>query len=560
MIMAAGVGKPIVKRAPPKKAGKPILHLTDPRLDFRRAVPLRKSYLVASSYRCGSTFLCMELWRTGLLGAPWEYFNTRKGQSTGSIQDAMMKRLHASSAQDYVAKLVACRTSKNGVFGVKSHFHDFEAMLKKYPGMLDALAPVTYIFMDRRDKLAQAVSMARAMQTHSWISLAKPDLANLRYDRELISECLGKSEMQRIGWQRWFDARDINPFVVFYEDMMLNPAGVVRSVVEYFDVQDDEANVVRLPPVRKQSDDTNAEWVARFQREVESGVVTTEDSVSGQRPPAQAAPRRSSGESGAQQEPPETARQQVSGLAPARETPVKNKAQSAAGPASGHFFDRYPVFARGEEPRRLRLRHRYAAIIEQNRQLFANARALHVGSADGVWCMAALDAGAARVVGIEPNRKRADAAKATFEKLGVEAGSYQFVGKQVFQALQTFKPGEFDLLLSTGFFEQTDPRYFFDHLRRLGIKHVILDTAVVPGANPVMRFALKPQGEAARQSAPLSASIVATPSYELIAFLSDIYGYRWQTVDFRKMSISDWKGIHDYQNDRRRTYVLKLES
>jgi hypothetical protein len=396
--------------------------------------------------------------------------------------------------------------------------------------MLDALAPVTYIFMDRRDKLAQAVSMARAMQTNSWISLAKPDMAKLHYDRDLISQCLGKHEMQRLGWQRWFEAHDVNPVVVFYEELMANPAGVVRSIVEYLDVQDDEPNIIRLPPVKKQGDDTNKEWVARFEREVQGGVATNEDAAAGQQTPP---------------------------TDPAERTPETGEAPSVADQAEEHFFDRYSVFARGKQPRRLRLRHRYEAIIGHNRQLFEDARVLHVGSGDGAWCMAALDAGASRVVGIEPKRPRAEAAKATLAKLGADAGSYQFVGMQVFQALQKFKPEEFDLVLCTGFFEQTDPRHFFDQVRRLRPKHLILDTAVVPGTNPVVRFALKPRDDAAPQSAPLSASILATPSYELIAFLCDVYGFRWEAVDFQAMGITDWEGIPDYQNERRRTYVLE---
>ena len=520
--------QPVKKPARPIRAGKPILHLTDPRLDFAVSVPLRKSYIVASSYRCGSTFLCKELWLTGLLGAPWEYLNPRKGPNANSIQDTMMKRLGASSTEDYIAKLVATRTSRNGVFGMKAHFPDFEATLKKFPGMREALAPTTYIFMERRDGLAQAVSMARAMQTHSWISLSKPDEQKLRYDRDLISQCLGKLEMQKLGWQRWFEANDINPFVVVYEEMTANPAGVVRSILEYLDVQDDQPNVVRLPPVEKQGDDTNKEWVERFKREVQGGVMSNEDAPAVKPPPGKPA-------AGA----------------------ARGKAPSAPGGATGaNFFDRYKVFARGKPPRPARLRRRYDAIVARNRALFRGASVLHVGSGDGTWCMAALDAGASKVTGIEPRRQAADNAKATFEKLGVDAGSYQFVASAVFPAVQKFTPGEFDLVLCTGFFEQADPRHFFDQVRRLRPKHVILDTAVMPGKNPVMRFVFKQRENAG--AAPLSASIAATPSYELISLLCDIYGFRWETVDFQSLGISNWEGVRDYENDRRRTYVLQL--
>jgi hypothetical protein len=181
-----------------------------------------------------------------------------------------------------------------------------------------------------------------------------------------------------------------------------------------------------------------------------------------------------------------------------------------------------------------------------------------MGSGDGVWCMAALDAGASRAVGIEPKRQIAEAAKATFAKLGADAKSYQFIGAQIFAALQEFRQGQFDVVISTGFFEQADPRYFFDQLRRLRPKHVILDTAVMPGANPVVRFSLKDGAEANSQPGALSASILATPSYELIAFLCDVYGFRWEVVDFKAMGVTDWEGIRDYESGRRRTYVLEL--
>ena len=250
-----------------------------------------------------------------------------------------MKRLGVSWTEDYIAKLVATRTSRNGVFGMKAHFPDFEATLKKFPGMREALAPTTYIFMERRDGLAQAVSMARAMQTHSWISLSKPDEQKLRYDRDLISQCLGKLEMQKLGWQRWFETNDINPFVVVYEEMTADPAGVVRSILEYLHVQDDEPNVVRLPPVEKQGDDTNKEWVARFQREVQGGVMSNEDAAAIKPPPGKAA----------------------AGAAKGKGSPAPD------GAAGANFFDRYKVFARGKPPRPTRLRRRYEAIVGRNR-------------------------------------------------------------------------------------------------------------------------------------------------------------------------------------------------
>ena len=63
-------------------------------------------------------------------------------------------------------------------------------MIGKFPKLLDLLAPVTYIYIQRQDKVAQAVSMAKATQTGAWVAQAKANTANLNYDRDLISKCL----------------------------------------------------------------------------------------------------------------------------------------------------------------------------------------------------------------------------------------------------------------------------------------------------------------------------------------------------------------------------------
>jgi LPS sulfotransferase NodH len=239
----------------------------DPRLDFLRSTALRKSYIVASSYRCGSTFFCAELWRTGVLGAPAEYMNIGDGRR---LRDVMMTRLQATSPEDYVAKLLACRTSKNGVFGMKVHFHHFEPALSWCPSLLRRLAPVTYIYLNRRDKLAQAVSMAKAMQTDVWTSLDRPSSVQLHYDEDFICECLEELNQQKLGWLRWFEINNITPFVVNYEDLLTDKQSVTRHILELFGVQSDEPDSVCLPPTGKQSDGTNSEWAARFRQDAAS--------------------------------------------------------------------------------------------------------------------------------------------------------------------------------------------------------------------------------------------------------------------------------------------------
>jgi hypothetical protein len=51
--------------------------------------------------------------------------------------------------------------------------------------------------------------------------------------------------------------------------------------------------------------------------------------------------------------------------------------------------------------------------------------------------------------------------------------------------------------------------------------------------------------------------ILAVPNHGLIMFLCDAFGFRWRLIDWRTIGISDWTGIHDYERDGRRTYVLE---
>lgn len=240
----------------------PIRNFMDPRLDFRQPVPLQRSYIVAASYRCGSTFFCAELMRTGVLGAPGEYLNVGEGRL---LRDLMMHRLHATTPEEYFAKLINLRTSRNGIFGMKVHFPHFQAALDWYPAMLEVLAPVTYVYLCRQDMLAQAISMAKAMQTDAWSTMDGSGPVKLLYDGPLIAQCLKDIAQQTLGWSRWFESNDVRPFVVHYEDLLADTADTIRGVVELMEAGDDEPEELCAPTIVKQADEINQEWRDRFQ-------------------------------------------------------------------------------------------------------------------------------------------------------------------------------------------------------------------------------------------------------------------------------------------------------
>jgi trehalose 2-sulfotransferase len=508
--------------------------------DLPGPVRLSKSYIVASTPRCGSTFLCSLLWQTGVLGAPSEYWNCHKSGARKTIGIRMMERLEATSGQDYLTKLLARRTSKNGVFGVKVHFFDFQEVLRGFPQVLELLAPVTFINIEREDKIAQAISLARSLQTGTWIAGSNKPRPTVTYDRELISRCLGSLETQKLGWTRWFDANRIDPHVVTYEKLAADTAGVVFGIVKLLGAQDDEPHEIQVRTVERQSDGTNKEWAVRFRSDVEAGPESRRDADVIEQGQERGRPARHS---------------------------------SAPEPAL-HFFERYDRIKFTEAGDRQgglgvfakkRRRDRYEAIIGRNRALFQDARVLDLQCGGGIWSLAALDAGAAHVVGLDSRKKPIETATETFTKYGVETASYQLVKAQVLAELRNYSPGTFDLILCQD--SSADLHFLFDQLQRLKPKHVILDTAITKRKPPVVvfkttTFKLRDQ----RVTAPAKkarrriASIVAIPNDAAINMLCEQFGFSCNVVDWHGLGITNWVGVTDYENDRRRTYVLELLS
>lgn len=504
---------------------------TDETFDFRHSAPLQKSYIIASVPRSGSQFLASELWKTGVLGAPCEYLFPAYDMRP------MMNRLKAISPANYIEKLLGCRTSRNGVFGMNVHIQHFSAFLRGYPEVLDVLAPLAFVYTTRRNKIAQAVSMAKAYQTSAWTSQMKSSPSAL-YNRTLIETCLQDLEQQERDWEQWFASHNVTPFRVVYEDLIADRARIVQSIMELLGVEDDKPEDVELPSVDKQSDGTNKEWISRFEAE------TTRAEASGDCDKTSQAGGNIAAE--------------IDGPANEKHATVLS---SFAGMFS-HYVDSLPA---GNGPSaayvdRIRSRQQFKVLVERNRTVFENARVLEFPSIDGRWGLAALDAGAVHFVGVEAMPRLAAKAARTFAEYGIGPDLYEFINAEVFSALANFVPKSFDLIMCVKFFERFDPHQLFRELHRLRPKYVILDTLVVPGRGPILRYGLRmaniPGPNVTRQDGS-KGGIIATPSEALITFMCEFFGFHCHRIDWQSLGIDDWTGIHDYERGQRRTYLLE---
>jgi len=238
--------------------------LSDERFDFATHRAPEYFYIVAATERSGSSYLCAHLWRTGILGAPIEYFNTE------SVMAQMIRRFGVHSPADYLQRLFEVRTSPNGVFGFKAHWPQFQfAALARF---MDWFPGARWIYNDRRDIVAQAVSLVKARQTHQWSTLMDA-LAVPEYEFETILAAYRQILDHKRDWQAAMTLGNIEPIPVFYEDFIERPEAVVAGIVKDLGFPGEPRADIALPEPERQSDHTNSTWIDRFRAEATEGGI-----------------------------------------------------------------------------------------------------------------------------------------------------------------------------------------------------------------------------------------------------------------------------------------------
>lgn len=265
--------------------------LVDPRNgpdhDLPPVPPVRhRTWAVASVPRSGSTLLCRLLWDTGRVGAPKEYLNptqvrdweVRLGSTawTRWRHRALTGRAVGLAGRgwwpdarlrDLLDRVRGRRTGPTGWFGLKIHHHHLRHWFLdrgRDPEAPEWLGPTRWVRIRRRDRVAQAVSWTRALQTHAWAAEHRPR-ARPRYRRRAIARRLVAIEAQERGWDAYLSARGHEPVELVYEDLVADPAAAVRAVLTALG---EPAEVAGGPlPMRRQADHTSAVWAARFRME-----------------------------------------------------------------------------------------------------------------------------------------------------------------------------------------------------------------------------------------------------------------------------------------------------
>jgi LPS sulfotransferase NodH len=259
------------------------------------------SYLVCATPRSGSTLLVESLKSTGVAGRPEEFFEARvrtgrprtaagyfREPGAPDIGDILGDPEKLGPAPDYssldgiddyaqhLRRSFALGTTPNGVFGAKlmwmhlGDFREFAGRLPAFRGLsLEELLPAVfprprYVWVTRRDKVRQAVSLWKAIQTEAWRGDADPAAHEPRFHREALDHLVRMLADHDAHWESFFTRAGIEPLAISYEDDLSDgPEDAVRRVLRHLDLS--------VPPdwqlpahMSRQADERSERWVAQY--------------------------------------------------------------------------------------------------------------------------------------------------------------------------------------------------------------------------------------------------------------------------------------------------------
>jgi trehalose 2-sulfotransferase len=243
------------------------------------------SYIICAMPRSGTHLLAEALQNTGRAGKPDEYFICdHKGQlenERGNIAEQYGKK----SLEEFRDLVLELGSTPNKVFGVIimwSYFHtilDNYRTLPTYRGMQSyelvnkLLYNPKYIWLIRRDKVKQAISIVKALQTNVWRGdMAAQSFSEPKFDYQKIEHYRQRLQEAEAGWEFYFNSHSIEPCKVVYEDLAKTYEETAYHVLRYLQLPTE--NLTFAPrKLHKQADQLSDEWLAQYEAIRQSRLV-----------------------------------------------------------------------------------------------------------------------------------------------------------------------------------------------------------------------------------------------------------------------------------------------
>lgn len=217
-----------------------------------------RGYLLLSEARSGSNWLGTLANNTGTMGHLEEWLLPH-------VLGIDPRRLSWQDLQDTVFKKAA---TPNNRFAIKI-FSDQLVKTQRHFG-LDFIAETcrshetTLIFLHRRDRIGQAISLAKAHATQQWRSV-QPASGIAKYDFERIFKYFVRIEKGYSFWKSYLPLCGVLYDEFVYEDLLAGQSAYLDNLAGKLAV------TIPAPPtttLRVQRDETTDEWTKRFRADL----------------------------------------------------------------------------------------------------------------------------------------------------------------------------------------------------------------------------------------------------------------------------------------------------
>ena len=218
-----------------------------------------------------------------------------------------------------------------------------------------------------------------------------------------------------------------------------------------------------------------------------------------------------------------------------------------------HFFDRFPRFVDTSEtgPWLDRLNARHFALVHEQRALIEGARVLDLASHDGRFSFAALESGAARVIGIEHDGRLVAKAEENLAHYGVPHERYEFVTGDLFDAIRVIE--RCDVVFCFGiFYHINDHMRLLAELAEFDPRTMIFDTNV----SLIDGCVIEVRSPVAGSPPPAGSQVEGWPTRSALEAMWSSFGWEFRYFDWTASDLADHPKLADYAAGRRVTAVV----
>jgi LPS sulfotransferase NodH len=128
----------------------------------------------------------------------------------------------------------------------------------------EAFPALRYIQITREDKVRQAVSLWKAVQTQAWRREGEPRAdVEIEFSFRAINYLVRLLTAHDASWDAYFLGLGRRPLKVTYEELAAAPEPTVRRVLEHLDIEVPGPLKLDGPRLEVQADELSEDWVRR---------------------------------------------------------------------------------------------------------------------------------------------------------------------------------------------------------------------------------------------------------------------------------------------------------